>query len=142
MITSRRVAAIGASALLGAAVLAGCSSSSGSDASSAAAPASSAAASAAASPAASAGMLPPVIITEGQTTASAKVGDFLDIVVDTVAGTTVSTDKPELLEVTQAYEENGAVFNPGAKALAAGTAILTVTNPDNSVRDITVTITQ
>ena len=66
----------------------------------------------------------------------------LDIVVDTVAGTTVSTDKPELLEVTQAYEDNGAVFNPGAKALAAGTAILTVTNPDNSIRDITVTITQ
>lgn len=138
MITIRRVAAIGATALLGAAVLAGCSSSSGSDASSAAAPASSAAA----SPAGSAGMLPPVIITEGQTTASAKVGDFLDIVVDKVAGTTVSTDKPELLEVTQAREDNGAVFNPGAKALAAGTAILTVTNPDNSTRDITVTITQ
>jgi hypothetical protein len=141
MFSSRRVAAVGAAALIGAAALAGCSSSSSSDTSSSAAPASSAAASAA-SPSSTAGMLPPVIITEGQTTATAKVGDFLDIVVTTVAGTTVDTDKPELLEVTQAHEDNGAVFNPGAKALAAGTAILTVTNPDNTTRDITVTITQ
>lgn len=87
-------------------------------------------------------MLPPVIITEGQTTATAKVGDFLDIVVKDVAGTTVDTDKPELLEVTQAHEDGSAVFNPGAKALAPGVAILTVTNPNNSVRDITVTITE
>jgi hypothetical protein len=135
MISSRRVVAISACALLGVVALAGCSSSSSSTPSSAAA-------SAAGSAAASTGMLPPVIITEGQTTATAKVGDFLDIVVDKVAGTTVSTDKPELLEVTQAYEENGAVFNPGAKALAAGVATLTVTNPDNTTRDITVTITE
>lgn len=135
MVSSRRVVAISACALLGVVALAGCSSSSSSTPSSAAA-------SAAGSAAASTGMLPPVIITEGQTTATAKVGDFLDIVVDKVAGTTVSTDKPELLEVTQAYEDNGAVFNPGAKALAAGVATLTVTNPDNTTRDITVTITE
>ena len=140
MMSTRRAVTYVATALLGVAVLAGCSSSSGSSESSAT-PASSGA-SAAASPAVSAGMLPPVIITEGQTTATAKVGDFLDIVVKEVAGTTVDTDKPELLEVTQAYEDGGAVFNPGAKALAAGTAILTVTNPDSSVRDITVTITE
>lgn len=140
MMRTRRAVTYAATALLGVAVLAGCSSSSGSSESSSA-PAS-AAASAAASPAGSAGMLPPVIITEGQTTATAKVGDFLDIVVEDVAGTTVDTDKPELLEVTQAHEDGSAVFNPGAKALAPGVAILTVTNPNNSVRDITVTITE
>jgi hypothetical protein len=133
----RRVAVVGAVALLGVGVLAGCSSSSGSSSSTPAA--SSAAASAASS--GSAQMLPPVIVTEGQNTANAKVGDFIDIVVKKVAGTTISTDKPDLLEVSQAHEDGGAVFNPGAKALAPGTAKIIVTNPDNTTRDITVTIT-
>jgi hypothetical protein len=147
-----RVAAVGIAALLGAGALAGCSSSAtpaastpaaSAPAASAPAAASSAASSTAASAASSAGtqMLPPVIVTEGQTTANAKVGDFIDIVVKKVAGTTIDTDKPDLLEISQAREEGGAVFNPGAKALAPGTAIITVTNPDNSTRDITVTIT-
>lgn len=48
---------------------------------------------------------------------------------------------PELLELSQAKEEGGAEFNPGAKALAAGVAIVTVTNPDSSTRDVTITIT-
>ena len=134
----RRVVAVGGVVLLGVGVLAGCSSSSGSSSSSSAAQ--SAPASAAAG--ASAQMLPPIIVTEGQTTASAKVGDFIDIVVKKVAGTTISTDKPDLLEISQAHEDGGAVFNPGAKALAPGTAIITVTNPNNTTRDITVTITE
>jgi len=133
----RRIAVVGVVALLGAGVLAGCSSSSGSSSS---APAESSAV-ASAAPSGTAQMLPPVIVAEGQTTTTAKVGDFIDIVVRTPAGTTISTDKPELLEVTQAYEDGGAVFNPGAKALAPGTAIITVTNPDSTTRDITVTIT-
>jgi hypothetical protein len=72
------------------------------------------------------------------------VGDFLDIVIpaDKLAGTTVSTDKPDLVELTQAHEDGGATFNPGGKTLAAGTAIITVTNPDNTTREITLTITQ
>jgi hypothetical protein len=69
------------------------------------------------------------------------VGDFIDIVVKKPAGTTIDTDKPDLLEISQAHEDGGAVFNPGAKALAAGTAVITVTNPDNTTRDITITIT-
>ncbi len=89
-------------------------------------------------------MLPPVIITEDQTEATAKVGDYLDIVIadDKLAGTTVDTDKPELVELTQAREEGGATFNPGGRTLAPGTAIVTVTNPDNTTRDITLTITE
>ena len=132
MSRTRTAAAIGAAALLGVAVLAGCSSSSES----------SSTGSAAASE--STQMLPPVIITADQTTATAKVGDFLDIVIpeDKLAGTTVSTDQPELVEVTQAREEGGATFNPGGKCLAAGNAVIVVTSPDGSTRDIALTITE
>ena len=135
MSRTRTAAAISAAALLGVALLAGCSSSS-SDAAASSAPA--------ASTSASTEMLPPVIITEDQTAATAKVGDFLDIIVpeDELAGTTVSTDKPELVELTQAKEEGGATFNPGGKCLAAGTAVITVTGTDGSSRDITLTITE
>lgn len=128
-----RTAAISASALLGVALLAGCSSSSDS----------STPASAAASDSSTA-MLPPVIITEDQTAATASVGSYLDIVVseNNLAGTTVDTDRPDLVELTQAKEEDGATFNPGGKTLAPGTAIITVTNPNSSTRDITLTITE
>ena len=87
-------------------------------------------------------MLPPVIVTEDMTSATAKVGDFIDIVVKNTAGTTIDTDKPDLLEISQAHNDGSAEFNPGAKALAPGTAIITVTNPDSSTRDITITITE
>ena len=137
--TIRRLIAASTIALLGVSVLAACSSSSSSTPSSASAAASSAAVSAA--PSGTAGMLPPIIITEGQTTATAKVGDNIDIVVKKPAGTTIDTDKPDLLEVTQAHEDGGAVFNPGAKALKAGTATIIVTNPDGTTRNIVVTIT-
>lgn len=129
---TRSILAFTATALLGVAVLAGCSSST-SDAASSSAAASS-----------STQMLPPVIITEDQAAATAKVGDYIDIVIpeDKLAGTTVDTDTPDLVELTQAKEEGGALFNPGGKALAPGTAVIVVTNPDSSTRDITLTITE
>ena len=133
MSRTRTIAAVSAAALLGAAVLAGCSSSSEPAASDSAAASES-----------SAQMLPPVIITEDQTTATAKVGDFLDIVIpeDQLAGTTVSTDQPDLVELTQAKEEDGTLFNPGGKTLAPGTAVIVVTDPGGATRDITLTITE
>ena len=128
----RTAAAVGAAALLGITVLAGCSSSSSE-------PASSAAASEGGTE-----MLPPIIITEGQTSATCAVGNFLDIVIpeNQLAGTTVSSSDEALVSVTQAKEEGGALFNPGGECLAPGEAVVTVTNPDSSVRDIAVTITQ
>jgi hypothetical protein len=87
-------------------------------------------------------MLPPVIVEPGQTEATAKVGDFIDVVVEEVIGTTISTDNPEVLEVSQARQEGDAIFNPGAKALAAGSATITVTGPDNTTYDIAVTVTE
>ena len=134
----RRVVAVTSIALLGVGVLAGCSSSTSSDSSSSAA--ATAAASAVASPSGTAGMLPPIIVTDGQKAATAKVGDFIDIVVKKPAGTTIDTNKPDILEVSQAHQDGTAVFNPGAKALAPGDAVITVTNPDGSTWDINVTV--
>jgi ABC-type phosphate/phosphonate transport system substrate-binding protein len=133
MSRTRTAAAVSAAALLGVALLAGCSSSS-----------EPAATDSAAASEGSSQVLPPVIITEDQTAATAKVGDYLDIIVseDKLAGTTVSTDQPELVELTQAKEEGGAMFNPGGKTLAPGTAVIVVTSPDSSTRDITLTITE
>jgi hypothetical protein len=87
-------------------------------------------------------MLPPVMVAEDVTTANAKVGDFIVIQVTKLAGTTIATSTPDLLEVTQGGSDGSAEFNPGAKALAAGTGIITVTKPDGSSYDLTVTITE
>lgn len=127
----RTAAAVSAAALLGITVLAGCSSSS-SDTSSAAATTG------------STEMLPPVIITEGQTSATCAAGNFLDIVISEgkLAGTTVASSDTSLVSVTQAKEEGDALFNPGGECLAPGSAVITVTNPDSSTREISVTVTQ
>ena len=136
MSRTRTAAAVSAAALLGVAVLAGCSSSSSESTTS----------SAAASAAASEGsqMLPPVIITEDQTSATCKVGDFLDIVVaeDKLAGTTVGSSDEAVVTVTQAKQEGDALFNPGGTCVAAGSATVTVTNPDGSTRDIAITVSE
>lgn len=134
MSRTRTAAAVSAAALLGIAVLAGCSSSSSETATSSAAAASEG----------STEMLPPVIITEGQSSATCAVGNFLDIIVaeDNLAGTTVASSDEALISVTQAKEEDGALFNPGGECLAPGAAVITVTNPDGSAREIAMTITQ
>lgn len=134
MRSSSRVAAVVAAALATAGLLAGCSSSSSSDSS-------------AASPAASpigGNVLPPVIVDPGQTEATAKVGDTIVINIPEadLAGTTIDTDQPDILEVSQAKQEGDALLNPGAKALAPGTAVITITAPDMSTSDVTVTVTE
>jgi hypothetical protein len=129
MFRIRSAATLGAVALLGVTVLAGCSSDSEST-------------STETTSAENTQMLPPVIIEVGQTEATAKVGDNLDIVVEDIAGTTVSTDNPEVVELTQAKEEGGALFNPGGKALAPGTAVITLTMPDMTESTITLTVTE
>ena len=125
----RSAATLGAVALLGVTVLAGCSSDSEST-------------STETTSEENTQMLPPVIIEVGQTEATAKVGDNLDIIVEDIAGTTVSTDNPEVVELTQAKEEGGALFNPGGKALAPGTAVITLTLPDMTETTITLTVTE
>ncbi|MFM8895440.1 MAG: hypothetical protein ACKOE2_08730, partial [Actinomycetales bacterium] len=125
-----RAGAMAAAALLGLAALAGCSSSTPDQGSS--------------SPTAQTGgsqVLPPVIIEPGQTTATAKVGDNLYINVADPVTTTVTTSTPNLVEVTQGYDDGSATFNPGATALAPGDAIITITAADGSAYDLKVTIT-
>ncbi len=134
-----KTAAIGASALLGVTLLAGCSSSSDEPA---AEETTSQEAADESMDGDSTQMLPPVIIEPGQSEATAKVGDFIDIVVDEVIGTTIATDNPEVLEISQARQDGDAIFNPGAQALAPGEATITVTTPDNTSYDIAVTVTE
>jgi hypothetical protein len=133
MIRMRTAAAFGATALLGVTVLAGCSSSSSESTDTAAS-----------AEAGDTSMLPPVIITEDQTSATCKVGDNLDVIVaeDKLAGTTLDSSDPALVSVTQAKEEGGAIFNPGGKCLGAGSVTLTLTGLDGSTREIALTITE
>lgn len=130
MIRMRTAAAVGAAAILSVGVLAGCSSDDSGDT--------------AADSGDSTQMLPPVIIAEGDTSASCGVGDFLDILVPEgqLAGTTVNTSDAGVVEVTQAKEEGGATFNPGGQCIAAGSATITVTGPDGATRDIAMTVTE
>lgn len=127
--TTTKVAAVGAAGLLGLAVLAGCSSSEESATDTASEMAEE-----------STQMLPPVIIAADQTEATAVVGDFIDILTDDPVNTVIAVDNPEVLEITQGYDDGSAIFNPGGKALAAGTAVVTVTNPDGSTREITIVV--
>lgn len=125
-----KAAAIGVAGLLGIAVLAGCSSSEESSSETSASEMSDAGSQ----------MLPPVIVAADQTEASAVVGDFIDILADDPVKTVISVDKPDVLEISQGYDDGSAIFNPGAKAIAAGTAVITVTNPDGSTRNIVVVV--
>ena len=127
MKTMNKFAAIGAIGILGVTVLAGCSSSDES-------------ATDTATSSESTQMLPPVIITADQMDATAVVGDMIDIVVDDPVNTVIAVDNADVLEITQGSDDGSAIFNPGAKAIAAGTATITVTNPDGSTRNIVVVV--
>ena len=122
-----KYAAMGAIGILGVTVLAGCSSSDES-------------ATDTATSSESTQMLPPVIITADQMDATAVVGDMIDIVVDDPVNTVIAVDNADVLEITQGSDDGSAIFNPGAKAIAAGTATITVTNPDGSTRNIVVVV--
>lgn len=121
-------AAFVAAALLGVSVLAGCSSSEESNANQTASEGNQ--------------VLPPIILEPGETEATAKVGDFIVVKADDRLGTTIATDKPDILNVQQAYDDASAEFNAGAEVLAPGNAIITVTLPDGSSYDIAVTATE
>ena len=66
--------------------------------------------------------------------------EFIDIIADDPANTVISVDDPSILEITQGSDDGTVVMNPGAKALKAGTAVITVTNADGSTRQIVVVV--
>jgi hypothetical protein len=85
-------------------------------------------------------MLPPVIVTPDLTEVSANVGEMLDIIVTDPLTEVVSVDDPSVLSVTQGSDDGSAVFNPGAQALAAGTAVLTITDAAGGSRQVVVSV--
>jgi hypothetical protein len=83
-----------------------------------------------------------VLIVQEQTDADAIVGDTIDILVDDVEGTSVSTSTPQFIELTEGRVEGGMEIVPRAVALAPGTALVSVVLPDGSGYEITIEITE
>ncbi|MCX6460568.1 MAG: hypothetical protein NTZ03_09685 [Actinobacteria bacterium] len=131
--TARIVAVAGAAALV-AVALAGCSSSSSSGSSSSSS-------SSASSSAIGGNVLPPVMVEPGATTATAKVGDTIVFNQPNPAKTKISTDNSDVLEVMQGKDDGSAQFNPGAKALKAGNATVTIVAADGTTSTVAVTVT-
>ena len=82
----------------------------------------------------------PVIVAPDQTTAEATVGETIVFDQPDPANTTISTDKPDVLELTQGSDDGSALFNPGATALAPGVAVVTIEAADGSTTQVTVTV--
>jgi len=91
-------------------------------------------------PASAPGLPAPVIVEPEQTTASARVGETIVFRQPDPAATTISTDRPDILELTQGSDDGSAQFNPAAKALSAGVAVVTITAADGSTSQVTVTV--
>lgn len=136
---SRSLALVAATGTAGLLLFAGCGSDSSGDEATPSAAATSASAAASESPIGGS-VLPPVIIPEDATSATAKVGDTLVFTVDDPVNTKISTSDTSILELTQGYSDGSATFNPGAKALAAGTAVVTVEEPDEETYEVSITI--
>jgi hypothetical protein len=86
------------------------------------------------------GLPAPVIVNPEQTTAEATVGETIVFNQPDPANTTISTDRPDVLELTQGWDDGSAVFNPAATALAPGVAVVTITALDGSRTQVTVTV--
>jgi hypothetical protein len=86
------------------------------------------------------GLPAPVIVDPDQTTADATVGETIVFNQPDPANTTISTDRPDVLELTQGWDDGSAVFNPAATALAPGVAVVTIEAHDGSTTQVTVTV--
>ena len=82
----------------------------------------------------------PVFVAPGQTTAEASVGETIVFTQPDPANTTISTDRPDVLELTQGSDDGNAVFNPAAVARAPGVAVVTIEAADGSTTQVTVTV--
>ncbi|MEY2964302.1 MAG: hypothetical protein ACO3JT_05310 [Candidatus Nanopelagicales bacterium] len=136
-VSTRRGLAIAAASIIalgGASVLTACGGSSEPAASS----------SAAESTGGEAGMIGPVIVEPGQTTAEVQVGRMVTFNVADPMVWMVSNSDDAVLKVTPGGTDGSATFLPGAEALAPGTSEVTLTNMDNTDEKwvITVTVTQ
>ena len=80
------------------------------------------------SPSGSTQVIGPVFLDAAQTSAEVTVGRTLVFNVEDPGAWTMAADPADLVELTPGGEKNGATFNPGAAALAAGSVTITLTN--------------
>ena len=129
-------AMVAALALTATGVLTACSSEGSSD------PSPSSSSSTQQEPTSGAQMIGPVMVEPGQTEVSATVGRTIVFNVADPEKELISTNNPEVLAVSPGGSDGSAVFNPGAEALAPGTATVTLTNTETGATQVvSVTIT-
>jgi len=63
--------------------------------------------------------------------------DTGDLAVDSYSG---EIDDPAVAEFVRGHESDGAVFNPGVKALAPGSTTVVLSNSDGGIQDVTFTV--
>ena len=137
-VSTRRGLAIAAASIIalgGASVLTACGGSSDSTSSSAAA---------SESTGGEAGMIGPVILEPGTTSAEVQVGRMVTFNVADPMVWMVSNSDDAVLKVTPGGTDGSATVLPGAEALAPGTSEVTLTNMDNTDEKwvIAITVTQ
>jgi hypothetical protein len=85
----------------------------------------------------------PEIVEPGQTEVTVTVGRIVVFNVADPMQEMISTDNEAVVAVTPGKNDGSAVFNPGAEALAPGTAIVTLTNMDTGAEQkVTITVTE
>ncbi len=87
------------------------------------------------------GMIGPVIVEPGQTTAEVQVGRVITFNVADVMAWMISSSDESVIAVTAGKDDGSAQFLPGGEALAPGTADITLTNMDNTDETWVVTVT-
>lgn len=60
-----------------------------------------------------------------------------DLAVDSYSG---EVEDPSVAEFVAGYEEGGATFNPGVKALAEGSTTVVLSNSTGGIQDLTFTV--
>jgi hypothetical protein len=136
--TARRgitIAAASVLALGGAGILTACGGSSSDSTTSSSAAASS-------SSEGGTGVIGPVIVEPGTTSAEISVGRIMTFNVADPMVWMVSTSDPEVMDVTPGKQEmDGATYLPGGEALKEGTAEIVLTNMDNTDDKWTIQVT-
>jgi hypothetical protein len=90
--------------------------------------------------AAGAEIVGPVILDADHTSASVPVGRMVVFNVDDPETWTISADPEGIVSVQEGANDGSATFNPGAEALEAGKATVTLTNPAGDKLVFTITV--
>jgi hypothetical protein len=80
------------------------------------------------------------MVAPDQTEAEASVGETIVFDQPDPANTTISTDRTDVLDLTQGSDDGSALFNPAATARAPGVAVVTIEAADGTTTQVTVTV--